>query len=191
MKKVIIIGASGSLAKYVIEAAKPLENIELTLFLRNKNRISAELSDGCKIIEGDALNFEDVKKAVSGQDIIYVNLEGNLEPMTKNIVKAMHETNVKRIIAISSIGIYDQPLKPVLIPYRKLADLIENSGLDYTILRPDWFTNSNEIDYTLTKKATAETGSAISRKSIADFVSKLMTYPNLYVNENLGISKPE
>ena len=127
--------------------------------------------------------------AVSNQDIVYVNLEGNLELMSKNIVKAMQEEGVKRIIAISSIGIYDQPLKPVLVPYRKLADVIENSGLDYTILRPDWFTNADEIDYSVTIKGTPETGSAISRKSIADFVSKLFIYPNLYVNENLGISK--
>lgn len=191
MKKIVIIGASGSLAKYVIEAVKPLENIELTLFLRNKNRVSNTLSDNCTVVEGDALNLDDVKRVVENQDIVYVNLEGNLEAMTKNIVKAMHEANVKRIIAISSIGIYDKPLKPVLIPYRKLADMIENSGLDYTILRPDWFMNADEIDYTLTTKGQVETGSAISRKSIADFVSKLMNYPNLYVNENLGISKPD
>ena len=190
MKKVIVIGASGSLAKSVIEAVKPLESIKLSLFLRNKNRISKELSKDCEIFEGDALKFDDIKKAVSGQDIVYVNLEGNLELMTENIVKAMQELGVKRIIAISSIGIYETPLKPVLVPYRKLADIIEKSGLDYTILRPDWFTNIDEVDYTLTKKDQPETGSAISRKSIADFVSKLVNYPNLYVNENLGISKP-
>ncbi|MCX8525646.1 NAD(P)H-binding protein [Chryseobacterium formosus] len=190
MKKVLIIGASGSLAQSVIEASKNLENIELTLFLRNKNRISIELSEDCKIIEGDALDFNDIKKAVANQDIVYVNLEGNLELMTKNIVKAMQEEGVQRIIAISSIGIYETPLKPVLVPYRKLADVIEDSGLDYTILRPDWFTNADEIDYSVTIKGTPETGSAISRKSIADFVSKLMIYPNLYINENLGISKP-
>ncbi|AYN02450.1 NAD(P)H-binding protein [Chryseobacterium sp. 3008163] len=191
MKKVIVLGASGSLAKSVIEAVKPLESIKITLFLRNKNRISKELSNDCEIFEGDALNFDDIKKAVSGQDIVYVNLEGNLEWMTENIVKAMQEFGVKRIIAISSIGIYETPLKPVLVPYRKLADIIEKSGLDYTILRPDWFTNIDEVDYTLTKKDQPETGSAISRKSIADFVSKLVNNPNLYVNENLGISKPD
>lgn len=191
MKKVIVLGASGSLAKSVIEAVKPLESIKLTLFLRNKNRISKELSNDCEIFEGDALNFDDIKKAVSGQDIVYVNLEGNLEWMTENIVKAMQEFGVKRIIAISSIGIYETPLKPVLVPYRKLADIIEKSGLDYTILRPDWFTNIDEVDYALTKKDQPETGSAISRKSIADFVSRLVNNPNLYVNENLGISKPD
>lgn len=191
MKKVIVIGASGSLAKSVIETVKPLESIKLTLFLRNKNRISKELSNDCEIFEGDALNFDDIKKAVYGQDIVYVNLEGNLELMTENIVKAMQELSVKRIIAISSIGIYETPLKPVWVPYKKLADIIEKSGLDYTILRPDWFTNIDEIDYILTKKDQPESGSAISRKSIADFVSKLMNYPNLYINENLGISKPD
>lgn len=190
MKKAIVIGASGSLAKYVIEEVKPLQDVKLTLFLRNRNRISPELAKDCSIVEGNALNFEDIKKAVAGQDIVYVNLEGNLEIMTKHIVKAMKEEHVQRIIAISSIGIYETPLKPVLVPYRKLADIIEDSGLAYTILRPDWFTNADEIDYITTVKGTPEVGSAVSRKSIARFVSKLMNDPNLCINENLGISKP-
>jgi len=61
---------------------------------------------------------------------VYINLAGNMEAMTKNIVKAMQENGVKRVIAISSIGIYETPLKPVLIPYRKLAEVIEASGLE-------------------------------------------------------------
>jgi len=84
--------------------------------------------------------------------------------MVKNIVKAMQETDVKRIIAISSIGIYESPLRPVLIPYRKLADVIESSGLDYTILRPDWFTNANEVSYSITHKRELEQGSAYQEK---------------------------
>ncbi|MBA0883145.1 NAD(P)H-binding protein [Flavobacterium undicola] len=190
MKKVLIIGASGGLAKYVIEALQQLTNIELTLFLRNKTRLSKSTSEGCIIVESDVMNYDEVENAVKGQDFVYVNLAGNLEAMTKNIVKAMQETGVKRIIAISSIGIYETPLKPVLVPYRKLADVIESSGLDYTILRPDWFTNGNEIDYTITQKGTPETGSAISRKSIAAFVATLVENSELHKNENLGISKP-
>jgi uncharacterized protein YbjT (DUF2867 family) len=72
--------------------------------------------------------------------------------MAKNIVKAMQETGVKRIIAISSISIYETPLKSILQPYGKLADIIEASGLDYTILRPDWFTNSSEVSYQIRKE---------------------------------------
>jgi uncharacterized protein YbjT (DUF2867 family) len=190
MKKVIIIGASGSLAQYVIEALKQLLNVEITLFVRNKNRISKSIAEGCTVFEGDAMNYNSIKNAITGHQIVYENLAGNLEAMTTNIVKAMDETGIKRIIAISSIGIYTNPLKSVLIPYRKLADIIEASKLDYTILRPDWFTNVNEVDYALTQKGEPEKGTAISRKSIAAFISTLIEKPELHIKENLGISKP-
>lgn len=190
MKKVIIIGATGGLATYVIEAIKGLEDIAITLFARNKNKLTKNTAEGCTIIEGDVLNYNELKNAVAGQDIVYVNLAGNLEEMAKNIVKAMQETGVKRVIAISSIGIYETPLKSVLTPYRKLADVIEGSGLDYTILRPDWFTSGNEIDYVLTHKGEPEIGTAISKKSITAFVATVIENPDLHINENLGISKP-
>ena len=190
MKKIIIIGASGSLAPYVIEALKQLQNVEITLFVRNKSRLSNSVAEGCTVIEGDAMNYNSVKNAITGHQIVYVNLAGNLETMTTNIVNAMDETGIKRIIAISSIGIYKTPLKSVLIPYRKLADIIEASNLDYTILRPDWFTNDSEVDYALTQKGETETGTAISRKSIAAFISTIIDKPELHITENLGISKP-
>jgi uncharacterized protein YbjT (DUF2867 family) len=164
MKKVLIIGATGSLAQYVIEALKEVEKVQLSLFVRNKNRLQKSVAEGCTVVEGDVLYFDSVKKAIADQDIVYVNLAGNLEAMAKNIVNAMQDTGVNRIIAISSIGIYQTPLKPVLVPYRKLADVIESSGLVYTILRPDWFTNENEIDYAITHKGAPEKGTAISRK---------------------------
>jgi Saccharopine dehydrogenase and related proteins len=190
MKKVIIIGASGSLASYVADELQKRRDIRLTLFLRNKSKLHQKNLANSTIIEGDAMNYVSVKNAIAGQDIVYVNLTGNLETMASNIVKAMIITGVKRIIAISSIGIYKTPLKPVLIPYRKLADIIEDSELEYTILRPDWFTDANEVDYMLTRKGEPETGTAISRKSIASFIAAIVDNPDLYKNENLGISKP-
>jgi len=189
MKKILIIGASGSLAKAVIESLQKLTDVHLSLLARNKKRITNNTA-GCTIIEADVMDYPKLTSAIKGQDIVYVNLAGNLEAMAINIVKAMHETGVKRIIAISSIGIYDSKLKTILVPYRKLADVIEASGLDYTILRPDWFTDSNEIDYAITHKGEPETGEAVSRKSIAAFVARIIQDPLLYINENLGISKP-
>ena len=190
MKKVLIIGATGSLARYVIEALQQMEGVSLTLFMRNKSKLTKNLSEGCTLIEGDAMKYADVNLAVATQDIVYINLAGNLDAMANNIVKAMRENKVQRVIAISSIGIYQEPVKSILAPYRKLANVIENSGLDYTILRPDWFTHANEVDYALTRKGTPETGSAVSRKSIAAFIATMIANPELHKNENLGISKP-
>lgn len=191
MKKIIILGASSGLAKHVITALQIKNNVQLTLFLRNKNRLPITVLDNCDIIEGDVLEYDTLKRAITGHEIVYVNLAGDLGKMAENIVKAMKETGVKRVVAISSIGIYDTPLKPVLKPYRALADAFENSGLDYTILRPTWFTGVDEVDYEITKKGEPEKGSVISKKSIAAFVGKLIEQPDLYVKESLGINKPE
>jgi len=189
MKKVLVIGASGSLAKYVIDTLQNVPNVRLTLLARNKSKIVNDTIN-CSVVEADVMDYEKLKKAIQGQDIVYVNLAGDLEKMTLNIVKAMQEMNVKRVIAISSIGIYETPLKPVLIPYRKLADILESSDLEYTILRPDWFTYNNEVSYTITHKGDPEIGSAVSRKSIAAFIATIVENPELHKRENLGISKP-
>ncbi len=134
--------------------------------------------------------IKQLKEAITGQDIVYANLSGDLEAMAKNIVKAMDETGVKKLIFISSIGIYDVPLKPVLKPYRKAADVIEASDLEYTILRPTWFTNADEVDYETTRKGEPEKGSVISQKSLATLITKIIESPENYIRENLGVNKP-
>ena len=111
--------------------------------------------------------------------------------MAKNIVKAMQETGVRRIIAISSIGIYQTPLRPVLQPYKALADIIEGSGLDYNILRPNWFTDDNEVGFEITRRHEPGPGAAVSRKSIAAFIATIIVAPNQLKSENLAISRPD
>lgn len=190
MKNVIILGASGSLAKEVIDKLKTDKDIKLTLFLRNKTRLRNKDLSGCTVIEGDVMNYNSLKDAIQGQDIVYGNLAGELGQMAKNIVKVMNETGVKTIIFISSIEIYNDTVRAALKPYRAAADVIEASNLDYTILRPTWFTNADEVDYELTHKGEPEKGSVISRKSIAAFISEIVNNPDKYRRENLGINKP-
>lgn len=188
MKNVVIIGGNGSLAKCVIKELHAKADLHLTLFLRNKRKLSGIELSGMDIVEGNVMGYNVLKDAIKGKDIIYVNLAGDLGVMGKNIVKAMQEENVKRIIAISSIGIYEIPLRPVLLPHKELADVIEASDLDYTILRPEWFTDANEVDYELTRKGEPEKGAAISRKSIAAFVVEITEAPEKHNRKNLGIA---
>jgi len=190
MKNVIILGASGNIASLVIDILAKKDNIHLTLYLRNKNRLKNKDISGCRIVEGDILDYPQLKEAIKGQDIVYANLSGELEAMAKNIVKAMDENEVKRLIFISSIGIYEVPLRPVLAPYRKAVDVIEVSDLEYTILRPTWFTNTIEVDYEITRKGEPEKGSVISQQSLATFITKIIETPENYNRENLGINKP-
>jgi hypothetical protein len=50
--------------------------------------------------------------------------------------------------------------------------------LNYTLLRPAWFTTANEVDHEITRKGGPERGSVVSQKSLAPFIMKnhLLTY---------------
>lgn len=181
MKKVNILGACGNIAKQVIDILVERDDTNLTLFLRDAHRLRRHDVSKCRIVEGDVLDFNQLKKAIKGQDIVYANLSGDLEAMAKNIVKAMKETGVKKLIFISSIGIYDAPLRSVLKPYRKAADVIEASDLEYTILRPTWFTDADEVDYETSRKGEPEKGSVSSQKSLATFIARIIESPERYV----------
>jgi saccharopine dehydrogenase-like NADP-dependent oxidoreductase len=92
MKNVIILGAGGQIARRVIDILVKRDDINLTLFLRDKSRLRNKDVSKSRIIEGDVLNFDQLKEAMAGQDVVYANLAGDLEAMVKNIVRAMDET---------------------------------------------------------------------------------------------------
>ncbi|GAB3586498.1 Rossmann-fold NAD(P)-binding domain-containing protein [Hymenobacter daeguensis] len=190
MKNVLVLGASGTIARQVIDLLAKYDSLALTLFLRSARRLGSGNAANARVVEGDVLHYDQLQAAVAGQDIVYVNLAGDLARMAQNVVRAMTEAGVKRVIFISSIGIYDTPLKPVLRPYRQAADAFETSALDYTVLRPAWFTTANEVDYEITRKGEPERGSVISQKSLATFIAQLIASPERYVRESLGINKP-
>lgn len=76
------------------------------------------------------------------------------------------------------------------MPFRKAADVIEASDLEYTILRPTWFTNVNEVDYEITEKGESEKGSVVSQKSLTTFITKIIESPEKFIRKYLGINKP-
>lgn len=54
--------------------------------MRNPQKFSDMDMTGVNIIQGDALNEEDVLRAMEGQDILFYSLEGDVLTMAKNIL---------------------------------------------------------------------------------------------------------
>ncbi len=77
-----------------------------------------------------------------------------------------------------------------LVRYRKAADIIEASQLDYTVVRPAWLTDHDEVDYELTQRNEPFKGTEVSRKSVAAYVADLIEHPEKDVKANTGIDKP-
>jgi uncharacterized protein YbjT (DUF2867 family) len=194
MPNVLILGAGGSIARVAIPLFLEETDAQLTLYLRRARRMKRHEGPRVSLVEGDVLDMPTLKEAMSGQDVVYANLAGDLEPMAKAVVRAMDETRLRRLIWISSMGIYDevpgQRYRSVLDPYRDSARVIESSDLDYTILRPSWFTDDDVIDYETTQKGDPFKGRTVSRKSVAALVVKLAMSPDLEVRRSVGMSRP-
>ena len=194
MTSILIVGANGSIARVAADLFLKETDARLTLYLRNARRLKRLESDPVRVVEGDVLDTKTLTQAMAGQDVVYANLTGDLVPMARSFVTAMRDAGVRRLIWISSMGIYGevpgQRYSSVLDPYRDSAKVIEASDLDWTILRPGWFTNGDEIDYETTQKGEPFRGHDVSRKSVASLVVKLATTPGLEVRKSLGVNKP-
>jgi hypothetical protein len=116
-----------------------------------------------------------------------------MKGQAETIVAAMHATRRKRLIFISSMGIYGevpgQRHESVLNPYRDSAAVIEASDLDYTILRPGWFTHDDEVDYQVTQKGEPFKGHDVSLNSLSDLIVKLILTPGMENRRSLGVSR--
>ncbi|MDU2098534.1 SDR family oxidoreductase [Staphylococcus haemolyticus] len=201
MQTVLIIGANG---KVSIEATKLFledSNFNVDLFLRNAHRIPDYASNRVTVYEGDAKNSKDLEQALDKVDVVFASLSGSLDIEAQAIVDAMSKKEVKRLIFVAAPGIYDElPAKfnefnksqfgDKLTKYRKAADIIEASTLDYTIIRPAWLTFKNETDYEVTSKDTQFRGTEVSRRSIASLAVRIAKNPELYSKENIGVNKP-
>jgi uncharacterized protein YbjT (DUF2867 family) len=192
MPRVLILGANGQLARNTTALFLEHPDVQLTLYLRRANRLRNSDPSRVTIAEGDVLDVETLKGAMRGQDVVFASLAGSMERQAKAIVDAMHATGLKRLIFISSMGIYSEVpgerYRSVLDPYRDSAAVIEASDLDYTILRPGWFTH-DEISYQITQKGEPFKGHDVSLNSLSDLIVKLALTPGMEVRRSLGVSR--
>ena len=196
MTKVLILGAYGEIARVATRLFLEQTDAQLTLYLRNAGRLKNTGHAGhVRVVEGDVLDGKTLDAAMAGQDCVYANLSGRMEEQARSIIKAMHKAGVKRLIFISSMGIYEEVpgerYRSILDPYRDSARAIEDSDLNYTIIRPEWLNDRDEVDYDTTQKGEPfkNPSATVSRKSVADLVVKLATTPGLETRKSLGVHK--
>lgn len=209
IKNVAIIGAYGQIARLVEDYILDNEqDIHLTLFLRHSARLN-KLQDNPQvtIIDGDANDPEDLRKAIKGQDLVFVAFvdHGEDAKLTQNVIKIMDEEGVKRLISSNILGIYDE-VPGKFGDYNRnvcfggkvepdnamvLSDkYIEDSDLDYTVLRLAWLNDRDNTDYTVTKKGEQYVGVSVSRKGVADVVEKIIIDPDKWNKESIGFADP-
>lgn len=193
MTRVLILGANGQLARNTTAMFLAKTEATLALYLRQAARLENPDSSRVTIIEGDVMDRPTLESAMQGVDVVYANLAGALKQQVEVIIAAMNAVGLKRLIFVSSMGIYGevqgQVYKSTLDPYRDASALIEASSLDYVILRPGWFTKDEKIDYQLTQKGRPFKRREVSLNSVSDLIVKLAMTPGLESRHSIGVSQ--
>lgn len=153
------------------------------------------------IVDGDATSLNDLDKVMKNQDVVYCAISGEQLPLVaKNIVKSMKENAVERIIFMGAIGIYNEIPEEIdgkdnvdqneeQIPNRLAVDIIENSQLNYTIIRPGFLEEGDPDDYVLSLKGEMVKGYQTTISSVVQLAIRLIKDEQLYSHQSVAIIK--
>jgi len=208
--KLIIFGSTGGTGRQVVRQALE-QGHDVTAFARSPEKLNQK-HEKLKVVKGNVLDFASVEHAIQGQDAVLCTLglpaimdKSNLRANgTKNIIRAMEKTGVKRFICQSTAGVGDSSdtlpflMKHLIVPFmlrRVWADheiqenYIKESQLDWIVARPAALTDGERVGsyqqgFTADNRTVT---SKISRADTADFMLKQLA-DNNYLHKTPCIS---
>jgi len=208
--KVTVFGATGSIGKQVISQSLE-KGHEVTAFCRDTSKLQEFNHANLCFITGDVFNSSEVSKALSNQDVIIIALgsgksrKSNVRSVgTKNIIQAMKANGVQRLICQTTLGTHESNanlnffwkyimfgwyLKQIFQDHELQEKYVQESGLDWTIVRPGAFTNGEKTEiyqhgFGPEKKSLKL---KISRADVADFILKQLNDLK-YLHQTPGLS---
>lgn len=142
--KVLIIGASGMLARPVVNELSA-RGFNLRLFSRSVD--ASMFRKDHEIVNGDVNTPQDLQKAVRGCDAIHVSLSGVDEAKAiKAIAQTASEENVRLISMVSGCTVAEENRWFSMIENKFQAEkALIDSGIPYLIFRATWFFESLEL----------------------------------------------
>lgn len=148
MKRILIIGATGTLARPVTEQMLR-DGFEVTVLTTDRSKAERLFGGRTGIVEGDVTRPETLKAPLEGIDGVYLNLNSRLDPATyrrleidgtANVARACTEAGVRRLATISGASSRGRTGGVIFLDAKVLAEqAIQASGVPYTIMRPSWF----------------------------------------------------
>jgi len=207
--KLLIFGSTGGTGRELVNQALD-QGHSITAYARNPAKIEDIQHPNLKVVRGNVLDPIAVKGAVAGQEAVFVTIGAGparttlREEGTRNIIEAMHGTDVKRLICQSSLGVGDSRanlpfftkyivvgifLKHAFADHERQEAVVRQSTLDWTIVRPPHLKDGPRMEdyrhgFPITDKRIK---SWISRADVADFMLKQLV-DDKYLHQTPGVS---
>jgi putative NADH-flavin reductase len=204
-----LFGATGKTGRHVLEQALAQGHC-VTALVRNADKLSIR-HDRLKAIQGDVRNAAQVVQAVAGAEAVISVLgpssnrpELAVSQGIDNILAAMRQHGVRRLIQTAGAGVRDPRDQPTLVHAffgilvrlltpNVLADMVQvvqkvrASGLDWTVVRVPRLTDDPARGNVRVGYVGKDVGPSLARADLADFVLKQLV-DNTYLSQAPAVS---
>jgi uncharacterized protein YbjT (DUF2867 family) len=139
IRRALVIGGTGLLGAAVARGLHEA-GVQVRVMSRRASRARAELPEPIELVEGDALDPEDVERGLSGCDAVHLSVDHDREDdCVTRVLEATRSHPVDRITYVSGTTVCEENRWFPLVD-RKLRSeqAIEASGIGFTIFRPGW-----------------------------------------------------
>lgn len=206
--QLVIFGATGSVGKLLVEQALNLD-YKVRAFARKPYSLALKHTH-LDLIRGDVFDFQAVSDAIHGCDAVLVTL-GSPQLIsrvrstgTRNIVEAMQQQNVKRLVCQTTLGAGDSRhllnfywkylmfgllLRSVYNDHALQEKVVRQSRLDWTLVRPSAFIDgpaSHGYQHGFTAYS-AHLSYTIRRADVADFMLRQVG-DDTYLHQAVSVS---
>lgn len=200
MKKILILGATGTLGKALVSRLHTADEYSVTLVARHATQVY-ENSGRIKVADCDATSVSELSDIMPGHDVVVCAISGDeLPKVATSLVSAMNMVHIDRLVFMGAVGIYNEiphdmdgkdnvANNPEQIPNRDAVDIIEDSGLNFTVLRPGYLSEGENDDYILTFKGEQAKGYISTISSVVDLIIRLIDNNMLYARQSVSITK--
>ncbi|WP_265455253.1 NAD(P)H-binding protein [Enterococcus sp. HY326] len=201
--KVLILGAAGQIGRMVTKDLLEQTNAELVLYGRNvTQRLAQEATNRCQLVDGTFEEVDKIASLLSDVDAMYLNYATG-DQIIAPLVKVLEPADLKKVIFANVPDLYQEVEGPFTewyrkntgimwqSSYRKAADIIENSSLNYIILRITWLYNEEgNTKVHLTRKGEPFKEAQVTRQAVSQVITDLLTGKLAYNRESLGVGEP-
>ncbi|XP_054454244.1 flavin reductase (NADPH) [Anoplopoma fimbria] len=187
VKNVAIFGATGMTGLATLPQAVTA-GYNVTVLVRDPAKLPAD-HKAARVVVGDVLNKEDVKKTMEGQDaaVIILGTRNNLSPTTvmsegtRNIIEAMKARGICKVVGcMSSFLLWDRSkvpprLVPVTEDHDRMYAMLKSSGLDYVAVMPPHIADDLPLTESYMTAENMLKGRAISKHDLGHFFVKCLS----------------
>ncbi len=200
--KLFVIGATGRTGREIVQQALARGH-HVTGFVRSPESISVK-NERLSVLKGNVMDENQLFQAMQNQDAVISTLgprevfkpTSMLHDSAVATTRAMNRSGVKRLVVLSAAahfpGIPNRIASFIMRNHMRdslaMEEIVQGSGLDWTIARPPRLTQEEYTTYRSREGAAPKMGFSLARKAVAAFMLDAIEQ-NKHFHKIVGIAK--